>query len=358
MFYVVYLTEVNRGGKHQIFPFSWMRDNRNQLDKFVLARLNRNQTHIFFWSNEKDENGHPNVHVEPNFDLALETSFPPPGDACFLGKPVYFSCDYEKAVEHKNRLRAQPPGIYNSCRLSEKPIPQIIQNPSDDDGSSIDGTDRPNSPEITDPLAQTNGNTAQLDLNDSVVEGTNRSDLNGSDEIVDDPPAQEISRETSSAHNDMDNGLNAPSTSAANAGTSHAIVKREPPEVFSMNQSDVEQLNVFLNDMDEFHASSESESSANEPVDNLNELTNNSSDDSDDEIVFHIVKNGFPVPFPCEEADLVKQEGDDISGDLAFKELVSVWFFFGSIVAMFVCTIHLCFFQLPLGKWRSYVQNR
>lgn len=67
---------------------------------------------------------------------------------------------------------------------------------------------------------------------------------------------------------------------------------------------------------------------------------NENSDDSDYEIVFQIVKNGFPIP--CDDDDLVKQENEDISGDLAFKKLVRV-FFFQLVVCLFVN--FMCIFQ-------------
>lgn len=90
MFFVVYLTEVVEGEKHHVFPIEWMRDSENQLEKFVRMAINCNQSHIFFWSNEKIASDQPDTSVQPNFNLPLETKFPPIGDACFLGKTVFF----------------------------------------------------------------------------------------------------------------------------------------------------------------------------------------------------------------------------------------------------------------------------
>lgn len=125
MYYVVYLANLEQDHKHVVFPISWMRESNIMLQKFVEQRINKNQMHVFFWSNEKNDDGKPNNNVQPNFNLPVEKKFPPVNDGCFLGQPVKFYCDYDEAIACQNRLRDVPPGLYNIVRMTEKPVPNL-----------------------------------------------------------------------------------------------------------------------------------------------------------------------------------------------------------------------------------------
>lgn len=122
-------------------------------------------------------------------------------------------------------------------------------------------------------------------------------------------------------------------------------------EHFDLDRADAELLNQTLNDDDKEN--------------NMNG-ENESSDEyasSDDEIEFHAPMNGiFPVPMRMTADGLLKQDGDNISGQLPFEPLVSSNYFRSSVttsecIIMIVVTLIL-FSRKLVGVGTSVMVNQ
>lgn len=61
-YFVVYAI---RGKKHVVIPENWVFEHEIMIEKFVNYSINRNQKHLCYWSNKKNEKDEP--HGEPNF---------------------------------------------------------------------------------------------------------------------------------------------------------------------------------------------------------------------------------------------------------------------------------------------------
>lgn len=85
------------------------------LVKALNNRINRNQTHLLYWSNDHTK--------EPNFDLPISYQFNPSTDACFNVKLLKVFEHRDLALEYSKKRRKIDPAIYNRSRLKEKPFP-------------------------------------------------------------------------------------------------------------------------------------------------------------------------------------------------------------------------------------------
>lgn len=87
------------------------------LVKSLNYRLNRNQTHLMFWSSDHTKN--------PNFDLDISHRFEHNVDACFNIKILKAFDNLKKALEYRQKRRKTADNaVYNERRLFEKPYPK------------------------------------------------------------------------------------------------------------------------------------------------------------------------------------------------------------------------------------------
>lgn len=85
------------------------------LAKSLNNRINRNQKHVIFWSEDDSK--------EPNFNLPLSSEFNRSTDSCFEVKFLKVFANRESALIYANARRQIDPAIYNTRRLREKPYP-------------------------------------------------------------------------------------------------------------------------------------------------------------------------------------------------------------------------------------------
>lgn len=322
MFYIVRLSGIKEVEKHYVFPINWMKDSNKQLEKFIRMRLNANQTHIFFWSNEKKTNGQPNDVVEPNFNLVPSNTFPPATNACYFGQPVYFYCDYEEAMRKVNELRSVEPAVYNSRRLLEKPVPDVTAQQSSDD-------------DIDDNL-QGSAHTAVNDNNPNVLASNNSQTIRSDPGLLNDGKHTEVNVNINKCTSPND-AANQKDTVPSSSSASHSdepqnlIAAKIEPTMFSLNRRDsLGMESVFKS------------AKISSDVD---------SEESSDEIEFHSVEKCFPFPMKVDE--LVKQENDAISGNLAFQDKVTAEIH--CICSSFIIIFHS---DLCLEEWQPHLSGR
>lgn len=293
MYYVVRLAGIKQCEKIYVFPISWMRNSGVQLEKFVANRINRNQIHIFFWSNETNENGSPNDDIQPNFDLPLQTTFPSAINACYYGQPIKFFCNYIDAVAYQNRLRQLAPGLYNTARLTEQPLPNLNQNTDnhDDDNhepAAEDETHEPAAEDETHEQAHPDSSNGNVESDDEHTTGN------------------ELVRPNSDAGNEANNESSVSSSDDVNDGpeNSSELIENEPgastvkTELHLLQRADVNEVDAIIN-------------SEGEEV----------SDDSDGEIEFCVLDGTFPKPVQYSCDGLIKRENDPISENLAYDDV-------------------------------------
>lgn len=322
MYYVVRLAGINQSRKHQVFPVNWMRNSEAQLEKFVQNRINRNQVHIFYWSNETNGNGEPNVDIKPNFDLPLQTSFPPEDDGCYFGQPIHFFCKYTDAVAYKNRLRSIEPAVYNVRRLTETPLPDLSQNNSDENGNENDNLSLNLSNNENDEANHQNDSSECFDelIVSSSSDAMPNSRVNSSNDLSD----------------DQDESIASGSNDIHSTGNGRDEVE-DKPQLHLLQRADIAEINSILNDSgvnssdesasedDRSHQSvgTDANHGAEDNVER-NVVEMNEQSDSDDEIEVVLLSSSFPLPVQYSCDGLIKRDEDPISGDMAFSDAPQV----------------------------------
>lgn len=324
MFYVARLAGVDKLGKHAVFPISWMRNSDVQLEKFVQNRINRNQVHIFFWSNEKNGDGEPSKDVQPDFGLPIQKTFPPAVDGCFYGQPVKFFCKYDDAVAYMNGLRTIEPGLYNVRRLTEAPLPELIQNTADqnsEDGNPNNNTQSNLSNIESEPPNSQNDSVASFDQlvvsssSDSVLD----HELNNTNDL---PENQDDSVHSSSnVRDEFKPELHF--TQRADLAEINNVLNSNNQETVEENEAEVNEAEV---DGAETNGAETNAAKVNADKVNAAELIEeNGSDSDDDDKVEMVILNGiFPQPVQYSSYGLIKREDDPISGNLAYDDAPQV----------------------------------
>lgn len=317
MYYVVHLAGLNQDHKHHVFPISWMRDSKIMLEKFVEKRINKNQVHVFFWSNEKNDDGKPNNNVQPNFNLPVQKKFPPATDGCFLGQPVKFYCDYDEAIACQNRLRDMPPGLYNIRRITEKPAPNLNKIFTNQNANNpIENNDT--EPVVNDIVEQQSNevqNDAAPELNGNIVANPTENDntehvLNENDSMASfDELNVSCSSDVSTYASNVSEIDRNDVTSSSNSTSANNGIEVKP-ELHLNKRADLDGLNAILND--HFIIGGGDAAEANE------------ANDSDSEVEFVILNDVFPKPVQYSCDGLMKQDDDPISGNLAFADAPQV----------------------------------
>lgn len=323
MYYVVYLVGINQKEKHAVFPASWLKDSEQQLQKFVKNRINRNQVHTFFWSNEKNSDGEPNTDVQPNFNLPQQKAFPPPIDGCFQGHTVEFFINYADAVAHVDGLRPVAPGLYNDKREKEAPLPDLNQNPVDPTANmSQSAINEPveenDTAESFDELAVSsstdgvpnNDTVGSIDLpeNNEVVI-SNDLDENQHDAV--DAMAQSSTDTTENIEviNSNNLAVNQNDSVASSSNDIHSGNVRDEveikPELHLLQRADVAEINAILNDNDSVVRSEEENESSEEGS-------------TSDVIEWVVLGESFPMPVQYSCDGLIKRDNDPVSGDIAY----------------------------------------
>lgn len=225
------------------------------------------------------------------------------------------------------RLRPQPPALYNARRLVEEPIPEISQNAVDDENSFID----PNATaqnENEDPLASMNEGDSQTefgpteseyDIENSVDDSnssTQNQMVNESTETNENEAEPEPTGEPVITHDESVESAHG-TTAQETLNEITTVVKREHVEIFSLNRHETEQLNAILDDSDDTGELNYSEASTH--------FESSNEDENDDDVEVKMLGPEFPRPIVIDDG-LVKQENDDITGNLSFKESVSLCF--------------------------------
>lgn len=288
MFFVVRLADAN---KHHIFPKEWIRDSEIFLEKFVNYSINRNQTHLCFWSSKKNIFDEPDGDYEPDFGAPLAVNFPDNNaECCFKGKLVKCFRSYGDASDYMKKLRPTSPPVYNQARFYEKPLPKPIQNvlaTSTQNEDLLDGAEPSDNVSINDDVVLTTDSDSTL------------SNL--------EPVFIEINEQ---------------------------IMIKHEPELFIVDDEDLAQINAI------FDTQSEKEFDTNgaDPLDDdISQLVIQSpdenathsaanDDESDGEPIEFVLENGksFLMPTNCDTEGMIKRENDIISGNLSFNENVSI----------------------------------
>lgn len=301
MYYVVRLAGIKGQEKHHVFPVKWMRNSEIQLEKFIQNRINKNQVHIFFWSNAKKDNGEPDTDVQPNFELPIQNSFPPSTVGCFHGQPIHFFCNYVAAVAYKNGLRSVSPPLYNVRRLQEEPLPDLNQNVHDSSSKndSFDHEDAHNNAE-----ASLSNNEVEQSGHDTVE--NNNVEINSSNSQVEQSEDDTVSfldqlfashssiSDTNDNENPIDNEF-------------HADIKTE----LHFNQrADLDEITSIFN--------------AEKDDSEVAGAGGTHDSESENEIEFVIINDNFPQPVQYSIDGLLKREDDPISGNLAYADAPQV----------------------------------
>lgn len=359
MFYVVRLAGINQRDKHHVFPILWMKNGNVQLEKFVQNRINRNQIHVFFWSNETDDDGKPNTNVQPNFDLPIENVFPPTVDGCFLGQPVNFFCNYADAVTYKDRLRSMEPGLYNVRRLLETPLPDLNQNIVHEEDDSTENfselavsssSDGVSDHEINESLPYNDDNSGAVASNTDLNE--TEENINGADSATEHELNVSMPKNKKNV-GDVASSIDLNETEK-NIGETDSATERELDNTIQANDAGIVSSNPDLAETEKNVSNFDSgtnrelnesiltntESRGNADSTNENVLVkvemrvvrrtelahiNAISNESDDDIEMTVLGNGsFPMPVQYSHHQLLKRENDPISGNLACSEAPQV----------------------------------
>lgn len=332
MYYVVRLANINQREKHHVFPISWMRNSNNQLEKFVKNRINRNQVHIFFWSNEKNDDGEPDASIQPNFDLPIQNTFPPTNNCCFLGQPLNFFCDYVVARAYMNGLRTLVPGLYNARRLGESPLPDLNQNTTAQSSDSEDedpenpinesSNDQPNNNDTTVQPDSSNNLDEQQPINgdDSIASFDELAVSGSSDSMINHELSGTNDRNTSESRND--DVVSSSDSVPSNSNVCDETEKK--PELHSLQRADVAEINAILNADDDVE-------------DNAGEVNEASDDETDEQIEMVLVGGFFPRPVQYSCDNLLKREDDSISGNWAYNAIMVCIY---TLTNTHVCTFH------------------
>lgn len=331
MYYVVRLAGINQQRKHEVFPVLWMRNCEDQLEKFIERRINKNQVHIFFWSNEVNIHGEPNMDVQPNFDLPIQKTFPPGVDGCFYGQPIKFFCKYVDAVAHKNRLRSMEPGLYNVNRLFEAPLPDLNQKTVD-----------PNSED------ENSNDNIQTNLSNNEEEQPNDQDdsVASFDELFVSSSSDNVPNNESTNTNEMSESHHAVASSSnpVPCDTSVRDENEIKPELHLLQRADLAEINAFLN--------SDGEDSAQEDV---AEAIEGNDSDSSDGIEFVVLSDNFPQPVQYSCDGLLKQEDDPVSGNVAYCDAPQVRICISTRCLLVLLIVSNNLFT---EKWKSHLQGR
>lgn len=298
MYYIVRLAGIKERQKHYVFPVSWMRDCKSQLEKFVRNRINKNQLQLFFWSNKKNENGEPDDNIQPNFNLPIQNSFPSTVDGCYYGQPIDFLFEYTLACDKLSRYRPVVPGLYNETRMLEAPLPNLTQNISEQNAEGDNQQDESNVSSSSDiPEHElSNASEGQENQNDAITSSSNLVTLGacGNEPNNDLAPLAGSSGTSNQTHDSVP-------TNSINDLSAHNHESK--PELHSLQRTDLVEIDAILNADQEERA----------------ELIYESDSDSDIEI---IIFNGV-VPKPVQYS-ILKHENDPISGDWAYAEAPQV----------------------------------
>lgn len=87
MYFVVYLLNPS---VHVVIPKTWIQGIDSHWEKFINNSLNRNQTFLCFYSeerNSKDEQGYPDVNFAANFDIGMGIF---PNEGCYFGRLIAY----------------------------------------------------------------------------------------------------------------------------------------------------------------------------------------------------------------------------------------------------------------------------
>lgn len=87
------------------------------LAKSLNNRINRNQKHVVFWSEDDTK--------EPNFNLPVSNRFDRSKDSCLKVKILKVFSSHHSALNYAQRCRTVDPAVYNERRLYEKPYPAL-----------------------------------------------------------------------------------------------------------------------------------------------------------------------------------------------------------------------------------------
>lgn len=258
------------------------------MEKFVNYSINRNQTHLCFWSSKKNVFDEPDGDYEPDFGGPLGVSFPDNNtECCFKGKLVKYFRKFGDACDYMKKLRSTSPPVYNQARVYEKTLPKPIQN-----------------------------ELATSTQNEDLLDGAEPSDnVSINDDLV-------STTESDSTLSNLEPVFN-----------EQILIKHEP-ELFIVDDEDLAQINAI------FDTQSEKEFDTNGavPLDddisqsviqNANENATHSAagdDESDGEPIEFVLENGksFPMHSNCDTEGMIKRENDIISGNLSFNENVSI----------------------------------
>lgn len=158
MFYVCFIVSAKR---NCIFPANWLKGHRKHLQNYINRSLNKNQTLIGYYSNDKlcqIESGISQLQFPPNYRLSMEVDFP--ADGCYFVEPKrYFGkCELRSSkwifITHlilmfttdrfgdakaflANHRNIDPP-VYNERRLKETPVPSVFQEDESDSSEELD----------------------------------------------------------------------------------------------------------------------------------------------------------------------------------------------------------------------------
>lgn len=331
MYYVVRLAGIIEREKLQVFPIHWMRNSSIQLQKFVKNRINRNQVQLFYWSNEKNADGEPNMSVQPNFNLPTQNTFPPAIDGCFMGQPLDFFCNYADANAHMNRLRSTKPGLYNARRLAEAPLPDLNQNINEQNSDS----DGENS-ESENPI---NDNNNVQSNNSTITEEPQPNERADSNTSFDELHVSSSSDGLPNHDSGVTNGGGAPeiqidevaSSSSSIPSNNNVCEENETkPELHSVQRVDLDEIITILNDIE----------------DDTREVNEANGGESEEEIEMVIINGVFPRPIHCD--DLLKREDDPISGNLAYNDAPQV------CIQMHISVFTMFFVIVMLIVWNQF----
>ncbi|XP_055315745.1 uncharacterized protein LOC129575768 [Sitodiplosis mosellana] len=174
---VVYLTKVRR---HIIIPEKYIYGFNLKALKNYGKNPSRDQ--LIYWSEECIEGEH---YPDPDINATVSENWPAQAGAWFHGRTIYYTDDFEEAKKIKESRRRICPGVYNSARLREPPLPLLVLEPNiqqqqqqSDDERSIVEDEQQQQPQSDD------------DNDDgSIAEGEQPSNLNISSVSLTEEPA-------------------------------------------------------------------------------------------------------------------------------------------------------------------------
>lgn len=227
-----------------------------------------------------------------------------------------WTANYGDALTFRHHLRANPPAIYNSARLHERPIPNL----DSDDGENA----------IEDPQTVCNAENIEfavefgIGLPTQAVNNenprTNRdieSDENGELAVELESPNQAVGQNLGTEQQEVIANIEEVSIPNNDLTADSVEIKEEEIDPIAITEEDAAELSRILG--------GEQDSISSHGNDNTYASNANGEADvnTDDDIIWENPKACVPMPAKCTAEAMPKRENDIISGNLSFSERVS-----------------------------------